>query len=59
MPPLPPGHPQQARGSEADTGQGSGSLRGNGDPEALTVTQITTRKFRCWPVESVNNTSHQ
>lgn len=53
MPPLPPDHPQQGRGSEAGTGQGSGSLMGNDDPEARTVTQITTQKFRCWFVNSV------
>lgn len=44
MPPLPPDHPRQGqRGSEAGTAQGSGSLRGNDDPEARTVTQITTQ----------------
>lgn len=54
MPPLPPDHPRQGqKGSEAGTAQGSGSLRGNDDPEARTVTQITTQKFRCWFVKSV------
>lgn len=37
--PLPPAPLQQGPGSEAGIVQGSGSLRGNDDPEALTVTQ--------------------